>query len=109
LWYGDILYTYALCGMLVYLFRRRSPKTLIILGIIMVAVSSALSFGFHASMPHWPPEGIEDMAAAWKPGAEKMAEEIEAYRGGWLDQMPHRATTALMFETFLFLAEHLGI
>ena len=27
LWYGDILYTYGVCGLFVYLFRRKSPHT----------------------------------------------------------------------------------
>ena len=91
LWYGDILYTYALCGMLVYLFRRRRPTTLIIIGVATVAVSSAISIGFHFSMPYWPAEGIENMGGAWKPGPDLLAKELDAYRGGWLDQLPHRA------------------
>jgi uncharacterized protein len=107
LWYGDILYTYALCGMLVYLFRRRRPRTLIILGLAMVAVSSALSLLFHWSMQFWKPEDIENMAAMWKPVADALTEEINAYRGGWLDQFSHRAPTAAMFQTFLFLVTFL--
>ena len=39
LWYGDILYDYALCGMLVYLFRKRRPRTLIITGILLFSVA----------------------------------------------------------------------
>src|SRR5262245_47254167 len=45
LWTGDILYTYGLCGMVVYLFRKRSSRTLIAAGLLALAVGSALSLG----------------------------------------------------------------
>ena len=46
LWYGDILYDYALCGMLVFLFRKRRPRTLIITGIILFSVAPLLLYGY---------------------------------------------------------------
>jgi uncharacterized protein len=33
LWHGEILVTYALCGVFLYLFRRRSPRALILSGV----------------------------------------------------------------------------
>ena len=33
-WYGDILFTYAICGLILYPFRRRSAGLLIILGLV---------------------------------------------------------------------------
>ncbi len=107
LWYGDILYSYALCGMLMYLFRNRRPGTLILLGFVFVAVGSAISLATHFSMPHWPPEALQDIEEDWKPAAEAMARETTAYRGGWIGQMPQRAATAIFFQTFLFPIEFL--
>jgi len=37
IWYGDILVAYALCAFIVYLFRNKSPKTLLILGAVFNA------------------------------------------------------------------------
>jgi len=47
IWTGDILYSYAMCALLVYLFRNKQPKTLIILGVLSVGVASLLSLGSH--------------------------------------------------------------
>ena len=33
IWDGDILVLYAECGLFLYLFRNRTPRTLIILGV----------------------------------------------------------------------------
>lgn len=45
LWYGDILVTYSLCGIFLYLFRRRSARTLIISGISVLVFGALLSTG----------------------------------------------------------------
>ena len=41
LWYGDILYSYALCALWVYLFRNRSPTTLFISGFAFMSIAWA--------------------------------------------------------------------
>ena len=38
----------------------------------------------------------------WRPSAEKVQQEVNDYRGSWLDQMNHRVPGAIMFQTFLF-------
>ena len=43
LWFGDILYAYALVGMMTYWMRRFSVKTLVIVGILMMLVVLPLS------------------------------------------------------------------
>ena len=45
IWMGDILFHYALVGMLVYAFRNRSPKALITISILLMSVAPFLSFG----------------------------------------------------------------
>lgn len=37
LWPGEILYTYGLCGLFLFVFRNLQPRTLIILGVIVLA------------------------------------------------------------------------
>src|SRR5262249_19871775 len=40
LWYGDILYTYGICGLFVYLFRRKSPRTLVSYSLVLAMIGS---------------------------------------------------------------------
>ena len=104
LWYGDILFTYAVCGMLLYPLRRLPPALLLFLGVLMVGVASAISIGFGASMQYWPEQALQEFEAdEWSPSAEMLGVEIERYRGSWLDQMPHRALTSFFVQTFVFL------
>jgi len=39
LWFGDILFYYGLCGMLLYVFRNTNPKWLLVLGFICMGVT----------------------------------------------------------------------
>jgi uncharacterized protein len=107
LWYGDILYHYAVCGLLLYLFRRWRPVPLIIAGTLTIAVGSALMLFFHWSMQFWSPEQVQDLRGSWAPLADLVAKEIEGCLGGWLGQIAHRAPTAFFFQTFLMLVSFL--
>lgn len=102
LWYGDILFIYGVCGLLVVLFRKLRPRTLIVLGLLSLGVTSAIYVAMGLSLPYWPPEALQDFLRTWQPPAEVVAEELAAYRGGWLQQMTHRVPSALMMETFIF-------
>ena len=104
LWTGDILYTYAMCALLVYLFRKRQPKTLITLGLISIAVASAVSLMAQFTMPMWPEESLVGMAKFWSPIQAQVAAEVEAYRGGWNAQNEFRFMVALSMETGAFLS-----
>ena len=67
LWYGDILFSYAACGVVVYPFRRLPPAALIALGLCSVAVASLISLASGLSMPFWQPEQVTQLAAGWQP------------------------------------------
>jgi len=103
LWYGDILTAYGVCALLVFLFRKVSPKWLLVIGLISVSVASLLYLSFGFSLPYWPAESYQNVLQAWQPGAEKVSQEISSYQGSWLEQMSHRVPAALMFQTFLFM------
>ena len=103
LWHGDILVTYALCALFVFLFRKISPGKLLIIGLIVLAVSSLIYLFIGSSIPNWPPEVYEETMAGWRPHAEIIEHEVLAYQGGWLEQMAHRAPSSFGFQTFIFL------
>lgn len=103
LWYGDILVWYSLCGLLIYLFRKLSPRKLLIIGLILIAFGSAVSLGAGWSMPYWPPSQVEKLKNEnWAPPPELIAAEVRAYQGGWLEQLPHRAKAAFELEVLGF-------
>jgi uncharacterized protein len=102
IWYGDILVAYALCGMVAYLFRRLPPWALIVLGVLVIAVHSAIYFGISESVPYWPPGEIEKFRRDLKPEPADIAKELATVRGNWLGQLPHRAKESLFLETLIF-------
>jgi uncharacterized protein len=105
LWSGDILFSYGLCGMLVYLFRKLRPRTLLILGLITVAVGSTSLVAYGVWTEHWPAHEVQ-MATeqVWKPTPHMIADELAAYRGSWLNQMKYRVPDSIQMETIYFLA-----
>ena len=104
LWAGDILFLYAVCGMLVYPLRRQSPRRLLVLGTVTVAVGSAVYLFGGLSLPYWPEEALRGLAdEEWQPTQPVIDAELAAYRGGWLDQAPARSAQAIAFQTFVIL------
>src|SRR5574341_979814 len=54
-------------------------------------------------MPRWPQQEQENVRQMWTPSAQKIGEELQAYRGGWLEQMKHRVPLSFQFQTFFML------
>jgi uncharacterized protein len=126
IWMGDILFVYAAIGMLVYLFRNRKPRTLIIVAILLLPVGLLLSYG-NAKMT----EGIivevaeiEELQASgtelsdeqtktledWErsrqfmaPTDEDMQDDLDVHRGGYAGIVEHRAPIVLMMQVFVTL------
>lgn len=107
LWFGDILFNYGLCGMLAYLFRRMPPRRLIFIGFAFVVVTTALFFLAGWSFPYWPTDRAQAFTQEmWGPTPENVANELAAYRSGWIGEMPRRFNdnTVDQFQGFVFLA-----
>ncbi|MEE4272108.1 MAG: DUF418 domain-containing protein [Thermoanaerobaculales bacterium] len=104
LWYGDILFTYAVCGLWVFLFRNSSPKKLIVIGLVTVGVSAGVSMFWQVTMPWWPPEAVENLETDWwAPAPDAIAHELEAYRGSWSDQQGVRVGETVFMQTFVLV------
>jgi uncharacterized protein len=103
LWYGDILVSYALCALVIVLFRNLSPKVLIFIGLFLIMIPSLIYLMFGISWDFIPPEGQEGIIHSWNSTPDLIAKEINTYRSGWLDQMSLRIKEAIGFQTFIFL------
>ncbi len=124
IWFGDILFFYAICGLLLYPLRRLPPRWLIGLGVALLLVGSAIGLGFtlFAGLTEQAALQVEAERAAgrtptelqvalgdiWREGLrqfarptrEEMNKEIAIYRGSYADILPHRAESLLMFQIF---------
>jgi len=104
LWDGDILYDYGMCGLLIFLFRKRQPRTLLILGCLIFAVTPLLLVGYHYSLQQWPPDKVRmEREQIWQPTPAQVSDELATYRGEWLGQMRLRAPETVRMKTLYFL------
>jgi uncharacterized protein len=93
IWYGDILVAYALCGMLVFQLRRVSPHVLIALGGALLAVSPLIRVLFFI-LP-----GLLGGGGGGADIEQVIADDLEAFRGPWIEQLRMRATYVLEGQT----------
>jgi uncharacterized protein len=82
LWFGDILYSYALCGLLIYPFRNMKAKPLFIIGISLLAFTFLKDSYNLYEKKMIRTYGVEAVAleAAKKP----LTAEQEMVKGAWM-------------------------
>ena len=126
IWWGDILFAYAAIGMLVYLFRNRGPRTLIIVAALILPMPLLLDHGVAINVDRGIVKvaEIEELQASgtelsdeqtkalkdWEgmrqfmaPTDEDVQADLDAYRGGYLEIVEHRAPIVLMLQVFFIL------
>lgn len=104
-WYGDILFTYAVCGFMIYFFRRLSPRALVIVGIVLMLVALPLSSGLGLFVEFMRDTAVEaerleeagenldamqrsmkeswvEMRKEYYPTPEQLQEEVDLYGSG---------------------------
>jgi uncharacterized protein len=114
IWWGDILFFYAVLGLFLYPLRRLSPRLLIVAGsvLLLILAGRSLSSAIEFRQARDAARSAESAAAAgqsltdeqkqamttWndqlrgvRPRAEELAKEIAAYRGTYLDALTQRA------------------
>ncbi len=102
IWVGDVLVAYAICGSLVFFFRKKSIRTLFIMAVILFLIPLSLNFMTYYGMPE---EALESTFAFFYPSTEQIALETEIMQGSYLEQMPLRLENALGLQTLVFMIE----
>ena len=102
IWVGDILVAYAICGSLVFFFRKKSIRTLFIMAIILFLIPIIFNFMTFYGMPA---DELESTFAFFHPSTEEIASQTQAMRGSYLKQMPLRMEEAMGLQTVVFMIE----
>ena len=99
IWFGDILLTYALCGFILLLFRKRQNKTIAIWAAIFLSfLLVVMTGGFIASQA-----GVK--LPEMKPAAAEIAKAVKIYSTGtWLEILSQRMKDAVKFNWGFFFA-----
>ncbi len=121
IWFGDILFTYAAVGMLAYLFRNRTPRTLIMLACLFLPVTLLLSHGIGWQMEKTIAEVAEitalgdagepltadqektledweEQRAFMAPTDEDVQKDVDVHRGSYAEIIVYRAPIALQMQ-----------
>lgn len=100
IWYGDVLTIYAFAGFIAFTMRKRSARTLAIVGLLLLTVPTLYSLTMGLNFAKLPAALQTQLAEAWTPPASAIAAERAAYLSGWLGQMPRRIQDAVFLQTF---------
>jgi uncharacterized protein len=90
LWYGDILFTYAVAGSLVFLMRKMRPFWLVAWSLAFVSIPFFLTLSVGAMALEWSGTQLQHMAHYWSPPAAELSAEINAMRGSFMDRLVER-------------------
>ena len=96
LWFGDILVSYAICGMIIATMRHWKPWVLFVVGfILMNVIPIGVMVFIYWTMQFWPEAQLLRMEQTASITAPDLQLEIAAYTGTWVNQLPHRVLTSL--------------
>src|SRR5688572_16488186 len=124
IWFGDILFGYAMIGMIAFLFRNKRPRTLIIIGIALVLLEFLMMAGMAASVRDLAPQVARPGASpellrqwnemtAWVriPTQAELADQMGLILGPWSgvaqNQLTKHAFDPIFF-SIMFGPETLG-
>jgi len=97
LWYGDILAPYAIAGFLVAGARIWPTRQLLIVATALITLNFGLYYLQDISLRYMSSEELtEVISAMWAPSPDKLQTEIELYRSGLFERLPHAAFNAFM-------------
>jgi uncharacterized protein len=99
LWFGDILFPYALAGMIAFTARKKSVKFLFITSFLLIGFCSLVMFLFSFAIPLMEEADLQNLLAMWAPTQEMIDKDILINQASWLGQMEHRNFMASKMQT----------
>lgn len=109
LWWGDILIVYALSGVILYLLRNRSPRSLLVIGAMLLVLIGVITGGLAFFLEQARTGGAvawTDFEAQFNPAPEAYAAELSARRGSYASAFMwnvHHMQEAFVFFPLLIL------
>jgi uncharacterized protein len=123
IWDGDILFPYAMMGLLLYPLRKLSPKALLITAGVMMLLIAGSGLGYHFHLKHMHGEydkviadekagkrltkeqqetkkDWEGTLAQFTPSAEDLKKETDAHLGSYFKLFAFRAKEVYRFHSF---------
>ena len=92
LWYGDILFIYALCAFLLFFFKNITPKKQFILGCLIYLIPTFSNYAAYEYVIDSLDQAEKDVIIKhWNPSNDVLQQELDAYRGPYKKQVQHRA------------------
>jgi uncharacterized protein len=110
LWYGDILYPYALCALLLYPMRKMGARWLAGIGMVLILATCGITWkqtnemreardSYRGIPKHAVVAGevsgargaYKGMLEYWQPSQDKLDAELKAYRGSYAEAFAHRS------------------
>lgn len=124
IWFGDILFLYALMGMLAYLFRNKNPRKLIVIACCLLPVALLIGAGMGVGMQKFQAKAgavqvlvdageeiseeqqqtlddWEEQRVMMAPDAETVQEEVDTHRGSYAEIFEVRAPLVMMMQFFM--------
>jgi uncharacterized protein len=101
-WYADILFTYALCALVLFLFRGLSAPILLSLAFLFFLTGSLLYVDTGLSLLHAPQAAIAGVMHSWQPDQLSVQNEIAAYTGTWMEAFRFRLEETYFMQSYVF-------
>ena len=121
IWVGDILFLYAIIGLLAYLFRKRTPRSLIIIACLLLPVTQLIIYGSSAiantyevkiteitvrkdageTLTEKEQKQLDDwalMQSYSSPNKENMLKDVEVHLGSYVEILKNRVPAAAMMQ-----------
>jgi len=99
IWFGDILFLYAVCGLVVVKCIELPLKKLLILAVVLFLVPVILIYFMHLIFWVAGEELLSEVMPFWAPSDAELAKEIAAYKGSWLQARIYSAETAFSIQS----------
>ena len=108
IWYGDILATYAICGLVVIWLRKLASMWLLLISITLLIIPSLIFLSMGGMLLMVPEDQMPPELLAMMDPVKSISQQLEAYSGTYAGQFEHRIPAALMVQTFFLVIFSFG-